>query len=33
VWQKSNEIDFLITKVLFFSKINVIPFKLVPLGS
>ena len=33
MWQKSNEIDFLLTKILFFSNINVIPFKIVPLGS
>jgi hypothetical protein len=34
VWQKSKETDFLFTKVLiFFSNINAIPFKIVPLGS
>ena len=34
VWQKSNETDFFIyQKFLFFSNINVIPFKIVPLGS
>ena len=32
VWQKSNETDFLFTKVFFFN-INVIPFQIVPLGS
>ena len=35
VWQKNNETDFfLFAKVfIFFSNINVIPFKIVPLGS
>jgi hypothetical protein len=33
VCQKSNETDFLFTKVFIFSNINVIPFKIVPLGS
>jgi hypothetical protein len=33
VWQKSNESDFLFTKVLLFSNINVLPFKIVPFGS
>ena len=34
VWQKSNETEFLFTKFLFiFSNINVISFKIVPLGS
>ena len=33
VWQKSNENDFLLTKILFFLQIKVIPFKIVPLGS
>jgi hypothetical protein len=33
VWQKSNETDFVFTKVFIFSNINVIPFKIVPLGS
>ena len=32
VWQKSNETDFLFTKVFIFSNINGIPFKRVPLG-
>ena len=33
VWQKPNDTDFLFTKVFIFSNINVIPFKIVPLGS
>ena len=33
VWQKSNETDFLFTKVFISSNIDVIPFKIVPLGS
>ena len=33
VWQKSNETDFLFTKVLIFLNINVILFEIVPLGS
>ena len=34
MWQKSNETDFFhLPKFLFFSNINVIPFKIVPLGS
>jgi hypothetical protein len=34
VWQKSNETDVLYTKVfMFFSNINVIPFKVVSLNS
>ena len=34
MWQKTNETDYLFTKVfIFFSNINVIPFKIVPLGS
>ena len=33
VWQESNETDFLFTKVFIFSNINLIPFKIVPLGS
>ena len=33
VWQKSKKTNFLFTYVLFFSNINVIPFKIVPLGS
>ena len=33
VWQNSNETDFLFTKVFIFSNINVIPFKIVFLGS
>ena len=33
VCKLSNETDFLFTKFLFFSNINVIPFKIVPLGS
>jgi hypothetical protein len=33
MWQKSNETDFLFTKVIIFSNNNVIPFKIVPLGS
>jgi hypothetical protein len=33
VWQKINETHFLFTKVFIFSNINVIPFKIVPLGS
>ena len=32
VWQKSNETDFLFTKVFVFSNINVIPFKNSSLG-
>ena len=35
MWQKSNETDFIFTKVFyfyFFSNINVIPFKVVPFG-
>jgi hypothetical protein len=31
--QKSNETHFYLPKFLFFSNINVIPFKIVPLGS
>ena len=33
VCKLSNEPDFLFTKVFIFSNINVIPFKIVPLGS
>ena len=33
VWQKSNETDFLFTKVFVFLNINDIPFKIVPLGT
>jgi hypothetical protein len=33
VWKKSNKTDFLFTKVFIFSKISVIAFKIVPLGS
>ena len=33
VCQKSNETDFFIYQFCFFSNINVIPFKIVPLGS
>ena len=34
MWQKSNETDFfLFINVFIFSNINVIPFKIVPLGS
>ena len=32
-WQKSNETAFLFTQVLIFFNINVIHFKIVPLGS
>ena len=33
VWQESNKTDSLLTKVFIFSKIKVISFKIVPLGS
>ena len=33
MWQKSNENYFLFTEVFILFKINVIPFKIVPLGS
>jgi hypothetical protein len=34
VWKKSNETDFFyLPKFLFLSNINVISFKVVPLGS
>ena len=33
VWKKSNETDLLFTKVFIFSNINVVPIKIVPLGS
>ena len=33
VWQKSNDTDFYLQKFLFLSNVNVIPFKIVPLGS
>ena len=33
VWQKSNETDFLLTMNLFFLKIKIVPFKIVPFGS
>jgi hypothetical protein len=33
VAKKSNKIDFVFIKVFIFSHINVIPFKIVPLGS
>ena len=32
VCKLSNETNFLFTKVFIFSNINVIPFKIVPLG-
>jgi len=33
VWQKSNENDFLLTMNFIVFQIQVIPFKIVPLGS
>jgi hypothetical protein len=33
VCKLSNETDFLFSKVFIFSDINVIPFKILPLGS